>query len=169
MPKILLPVLVLAVGCGQQSPAHPPVGGVLSQKDLSVSRTRAKQLNELERRQIQSWINAQTEKFYPMSLNYWVNIKDLDHNRKKADGETVSYSYELYDFDKEKFYPGPTVQKEVQLGRFDEIDAVEDAIRYLQPGENATLLVPSVLAFGTYGDNFKIGKDMPLIIKIKVY
>jgi len=38
----------------------------------------------------------------------------------------------------------------------------------MKKGEQATLLVPSVLAFGTYGDDEKIPNDMPLIIKIKI-
>jgi FKBP-type peptidyl-prolyl cis-trans isomerase len=48
------------------------------------------------------------------------------------------------------------------------LKAVEDAVRFLNKGEEATLLVPSVLAFGTYGDDEKIPNDMPLIIKLKI-
>ncbi|MBN9337989.1 MAG: FKBP-type peptidyl-prolyl cis-trans isomerase, partial [Chryseobacterium sp.] len=56
----------------------------------------------------------------------------------------------------------------VEFGHFKEMDAVEDVIRYLKKGEEAELLVPSVLAYGTYGDNKKVPNDMPLIIKVKV-
>ena len=34
--------------------------------------------------------------------------------------------------------------------------------------EEITLLVPSVLAYGTYGDGDQIPYDMPLIIKLKL-
>jgi FKBP-type peptidyl-prolyl cis-trans isomerase len=74
----------------------------------------------------------------------------------------------LYDFNQEKLYDKPTKNIEVQLGKFDELKAVEDAVRFLNKGEEATLLVPSVLAFGTYGDDEKIPNDMPLIIKLKI-
>ena len=122
----------------------------------------------MERTQIQDWINNQAEKFYPMSLNYWVNIENLQQNQKKQDGETISYEYEIYDFDKVKLYDKPKRNVNVQFGRFEELKAVEDALRYLDKNQEATLLVPSILAFGTYGDNDKIPNDMPLIIKIKV-
>ena len=74
----------------------------------------------------------------------------------------------MYDFDYVKLYDAPKKNINVQFGRFEELKAVEDALRYMEKGQEATILVPSVLAFGTYGDNDKIPNDMPLIIKIKV-
>ena len=158
----------MIIGCAQNNQAHPPVGGILSQEDLNVSKNRAKNLNQTERIQIQDWINNQNEKFYPMSLNYWVDIENLSQKNRKADGEEISYQYFLYDFDNVKLYDSPKKNLNVQFGKFEDLKAVEDALRYLEKNQEATLLVPSVLAFGTYGDNDKIPNDMPLIIKIKV-
>ena len=158
----------MIIGCAQNNQAHPPVGGILSQEDLNISKNRAKNLNQTERIQIQDWINNQNEKFYPMSLNYWVNIENLSQKNRKADGEEISYQYVLYDFDNVKLYDSPKKNLNVQFGKFEDLKAVEDALRYLEKNQEATLLVPSVLAFGTYGDNDKIPNDMPLIIKIKV-
>ena len=168
MQKFIIISSLLLIGCAQNQQAHPPVGGILSQKDLITSKNRAKNLNQTERIQIQDWISSQQEKYYPMSLNYWVNIANLQLNTKKNDGEIISYQYELYDFDQVKLYEAPKKNINVQFGRFEELKAVEDALRYLNKNQEATLLVPSVLGFGTYGDNDKIPNDMPLIIKIKV-
>lgn len=168
MQKLIIISSLLLIGCAQNQQVHPPVGGILSEKDLNTSKNRAKNLNQMERTQIQDWINNQAEKFYPMSLNYWVNIENLQQNQKKQDGETISYEYEIYDFDKVKLYDKPKRNVNVQFGRFEELKAVEDALRYLDKNQEAIILVPSVLAFGTYGDNDKIPNDMPLIIKIKV-
>lgn len=168
MKYLFLIFTILCFSCAQKTQSHPPVGGFLSEKDLTNSKNRAKNLNLTERAQIQDWINNQEEAFYPMSLNYWVNVKDLQARTKKVNGETVSYQYDIYDFDLVKLYNEPKKNMKVQLGRFEEIKAVEDALRYLEEGEEATLLIPSVLAFGTYGDNKKIPNDMPLIIKLKV-
>lgn len=168
MKKLILFSSLMIIGCAQNNQAHPPVGGILSQEDLNVSKNRAKNLNQTERIQIQDWINNQNEKFYPMSLNYWVDIENLSQKNRKADGEEISYQYVLYDFDNVKLYDSPKKNLNVQFGKFEDLKAVEDALRYLEKNQEATLLVPSVLAFGTYGDNDKIPNDMPLIIKIKV-
>lgn len=168
MNKLIVITSLILIGCVQNSQSHPPVGGFLSQKDLDTSKKRTKILNQTERNQIQEWINGQNEKFYPMSLNYWINIENLSQKKRKNDGEFISYQYDIYDFDKVKLYETPTKNLQVQFGRFEELKAVEDALRYLEKNQEATLLIPSVLAFGTYGDNDKIPNDMPIIIKIKV-
>ncbi|WP_277110747.1 FKBP-type peptidyl-prolyl cis-trans isomerase [Chryseobacterium taklimakanense] len=146
---------------------HPLVGSVLSQKDLQVSKDRSRSLYELERKQIADWIAQQNKKYYVNGLGYWID-KDLSQNLKRKDGERLSYQYEIYDFDRVKIYDEPKTAKDVYLGKFEDLKAVDDALRYLKAGEEATLLVPSLLAYGTYGDNDKIPNDMPLIIKLTV-
>lgn len=168
MRKIIVFSVLVAVGCAQKQQSHPPVGGFLSEKDLETSKNRAKNLNQTERLQIEDWIKSQDEKFYPMPLNYWVNVENLQNNPRKAEGQTISYSYEIFDFDQVKLSTEPVEKRNVQFGRFEELKAVEDVLRYLELGASATILVPSVLAFGTYGDNNNIPNDLPLIIKIKV-
>lgn len=166
MKKIFwfLPVIILS--CTKQT-VHPPVGSVLSQKDLQVSKDRSRSLYELERKQITDWIAQQNKKYYVKGLGYWID-KDLSKNLKRKDGDRLSYQYEIYDFDRVKIYDEPKTAKDVYLGKFEDLKAVDDALRYLKPGEEATLLVPSLLAYGTYGDNEKIPNDMPLIIKLTV-
>ncbi|MDO4762802.1 MAG: FKBP-type peptidyl-prolyl cis-trans isomerase [Flavobacteriaceae bacterium] len=167
MKKISLWLLFcLLVACSQNQQVYPPVGG-LSKEELSVSQNRAKQLNEMEREQIQSWIAGQDKKFHPTPLNYWSD-KDLAQRKdKKNDGEVISFQYEIYDFDGVKFYDKPKIYEEVVLGKFKEIEAIEDAVKYLNLGEEVLLLVPSILAYGTYGDGDQIPHDMPLIVNLK--
>ncbi|WP_090079084.1 FKBP-type peptidyl-prolyl cis-trans isomerase [Halpernia frigidisoli] len=169
MKYFILIFSVILISCSKQTQVHPPVGGLLSQEDLAVSRNRSKNLNENERSQIQTWINNQDEKFYPMAMNYWTNRANLVSEPKKFEGTAVTYQYEIYDFDNTKIYPGSFSKQNVKLGKFEDLKAVENVLHYLKSGEEATLLVPSGLAFGTYGDNKKISNDVPLIIKIKVF
>ena len=153
--------------CAKQQ-IHPPVGGFLDKKDMDVSKNRAKSLNEMERAQIQDWILQQNEKFYPMALNYWTSVPGFEKRPKKLDGDLISYQYDIYDFDQVKLYNEPKVVRNVHFGKFEELKAVENALRYMNENEEVTLLIPSVLAFGTYGDNKKIPNDMPVIIKLKL-
>ena len=167
MKNIVFIIGFLFVSCSKNAQVYTPVGG-MSNEEMGVSKNRAKQLNTMEREQIQEWISKQKEKFYPTQLNYWSSIEKMEQRKKKQDGESVSFQYELYDFDLQKFYEKPKVHKNAPLGKFEELDAIEDAVRYLNPDEEATLLVPSVLAYGTYGDGDQIPYDMPLIIKLKL-
>ena len=167
MKNIVFIIGFLFVSCSQSTQVYTPVGGMYNE-EMGVSKNRAKQLNTMEREQIQEWISKQKEKFYPTQLNYWSNIENLEQRKKKQDGELVSFQYELYDFDLQKFYEKPKTYKDAPLGKFEELDAIEDAVRYLNPDEETTLLVPSVLAYGTYGDGDQIPYDMPLIIKLKL-
>ena len=168
MKKVVFFAVFLLISCVKNSQVHPPVGGVLTEKDLETSKNRAKGLNILERKQIQDWIDHQEKSYYSTGLNYWTDVKDSEMRTRKVDGNLVSYEYYLYDFNQEKLYEKPIQYQDAPLGKFDELKAVDDAVRYMNKGEEATLLVPSVLAYGTYGDDEKIPNDMPLIIKIKI-
>ena len=160
-------VAVLA-SCAKQNPAPNTGEQFMSDNEMEVSKNRTKDLNTLERTQIHDWIKSQDVKYYPMGMNYWVNIENLESLPRKNNGEKVSYRYDIYDFDRTKLYQKPNGNSDVEFGHFVEMDAVEDVIRYLKKGEEAEILVPSVLAYGTYGDGKKISNDMPLIIKVKV-
>ena len=169
MKKLIFFSLLGFLSCNKNAQTHPPVGGILSQKDLDVSKERTKKLNSVERQQIQEWIAGQPEKFYAMPLNYWVNKENFSKNPKKEDGEIISYMYDIYDFDMKKVYDQSIQYSHARLGKLEELKAVEDALRYISPGEEVTLLVPSSLAYGTYGDEDKIDNDVPLIIKLKSF
>lgn len=165
MKKLSFAIFVLILSCAKQPP-HPPVGGILSEKDMQTSQNRAKNLNDLERSQIQEWINGQDVNYYPTALGYWSNIENLESQPKKADATLISYEYQIYDFDRVKL--SDVNRENVFIGKFEELKAVENAARYLKVGDEATLLIPSALAYGTYGDNDKISNDMPLIVEIKI-
>ena len=74
----------------------------------------------------------------------------------------------MQDFDGTKVYSQPKGFRDIPIGKVNDIKAVENAVTKLKTGEEATLLVPSALAFGPYGDGNKIGNDIPLIIKLKI-
>ncbi|MFC3157427.1 protein involved in gliding motility GldI [Chryseobacterium arachidis] len=167
MKKILFISVLSLVSCSKNAQTHPPVGGVLSKNDLEVSKNRMKNLNTQERMLMQEWINNQPVKYYPTQLNYWVNTQGFDQRQRRQDNTLISYSYDLYDFDQTKIYDEPIERRDAKFGHFDELKAVEDALRFIHDGEEVTLLVPSSLAYGTYGDEKKIDNDIPLIIKLK--
>jgi len=169
MKKYILIISVIVISCAKQNPVYDSGNEVLSSNEIEVSKNRSKNLNILERHQIEDWIKNQSQNYYSMGMNYWVDIENLNKNHKKADGDKVSYEYDIYDFNMVKLYNKSKSNKEVILGKFEELAAVEDALRYADKNQKLTLLIPSVLAYGTYGDNDKIDTDMPIIIKLRTF
>lgn len=167
MKFIIIILAFFLISCSKNSQAHPPVGGLLSQKDLEISKNRSRDLNQLERSQIKSWIDGQSQTYYPVAMGYWIS-KNVSDRSQNPIGTPVNFEYDIYDFDEVKIYSESVGKKDVQIGKFEDLKAVENAVRYLKYGEQVTLLVPSGLAYGTYGDNEKILNDVPLIIKIKM-
>ncbi len=169
MKKIILFSTFLALaGCQQKQEVYAPVSGSSVKQKAAVSQERAKNLNKLEREQIQDWIAGQKEKFYPTSMNYWVNRENFSERKKSPEETVVSYRYYISDFSGIQLYDQPKGYRDVPLSKFPtELTSVEDALKYMNPGEEVTLLVPSVLAYGTYGDGEKITNDIPLIITLK--
>lgn len=164
--KMSLFLVLFLISCSKNRQVYAPLEE-LNKKDLDVSKNRAKQLNQMEREQISKWISTQNKNYYSTSLNYWSDIENLELRPKKQDGEMISFQYRLFDFDQSELYPQAKIHQNVVLGKFEELDAIESALRYLNQGEETILLVPSVLAYGTYGDGDKISHDMPLIIRLK--
>lgn len=167
MRRIAIITGLALVSCSKTAPIHPPVGG-LGNQEMVTSKNRAKSLNLMEREQIEDWISRQHKPFYTTSLNYWTDVEQLEQRERRQDGDLVSFEYEIYDFAGNKFYLKPRAYENAPLGKFEEIEAVEDALRYLRSGEQTTLLVPSLLGYGTYGDGDQISFDMPLLIKLKL-
>lgn len=139
---------------------------MVKEKDLDVSKKRVKGLNTDERTYIQQWIKASKTPYYPMPMNYWTSTPDLGKRLRLEDGKKVSYEYYLEDFSGNRIYSEISGKKAAVLGRFEDLDAVDDAVRYLNPNESTVLLVPSALAYGTYGDEKLIPHDFPLIIHL---
>ncbi len=159
----------MVFSCTKEQVVYAPAGSKPQEKQVDISKERARKLNEMERRQIEEWVSGQKERFFPMPLNYWVNIENLNKRNRKPDEALVTYQYFVEDFYGTQIYNQPKGFVDVKFGKFpNDLKAVEDALRYMKTGEEATLLVPSVLGFGTYGDGDKIGSDLPLIVKLKL-
>lgn len=168
MKYFVLILMILLLNCQKKEVVYAPVGQLKEEKQIDISKNRARQLNTIERSLIEEWIKKQKIQFYDMPLNYWIDIDKLYQREARKKDDFIGYEYEIYDFENNKIYSFPKKTDGVYVGHFNDLKAIEDATLYLKKGEEATLLVPSVLAYGTYGDGDKIGTDVPLIIKLKM-
>lgn len=164
--KYFLLVLLVCLACKKQE-AFAPIGGEKKVTDLDVSKERNKIRNAQERKFIEDWIVKSKQTFFSTTENYWSSI-DFSNRKMVNQAKLFSYEYELFDFNNEKIYPEKTTKDQVYPVKEREVLAVEDALMHMNKGEEAALLVPSVLAFGSKGDENKIPNDLPIIIKLKV-
>src|SRR5690606_27770412 len=122
-------------GCQQKQEVYAPVSGSSVKQKAAASQERAKNLNKLEREQIQDWIAGQKEKFYPTSMNYWVNRENFSEREKSPEETVVSYGYYISDLSGIQLYDQPKGYRDVPLSKFPtELTAVEDALKYMNPG-----------------------------------
>lgn len=54
------------------------------------------------------------------------------------------------------------------MGKAEMLIGIEYALKRMNAGEKATLLLPSSLAYGANGDGNKIGANEPLVIEIEL-
>lgn len=81
-------------------------------------------------------------------VNFDYNIKDLSDNLIYSKAELKNRNYAM---DKEEIFTG-----------------LREGLKLLKPGESATFIFPSSKAFGYYGDEDKIGTNIPLICDVTV-
>ena len=83
------------------------------------------------------------------------DIINFNYNIKSINGETIYSKDEIktqnYAMDKEEIFTG-----------------LREGLKLLSEGETATFIFPSQKAFGYYGDENKIGTNIPLICKVSV-
>jgi gliding motility-associated peptidyl-prolyl isomerase len=134
---------------------------------LKESAERNRKLNELERGQIESLIKSNPEKEYIASESgFWYyydnqiesdtvqpqfgDIIDFDYNVSSIAGtEIYSKENKTYIMDKEELFTG-----------------LREGLKLMKPTESVTFIFPSQKAYGYYGDENKIGTNIPLICEV---
>ncbi len=83
------------------------------------------------------------------------DVINFNFDIKRINGEVIYSKEELktrnYSMDQEKLFSG-----------------LREGLKLMKKGETITFLYPSQKAFGYYGDNNKIGTNVPIICKVTV-
>lgn len=134
---------------------------------LKKSAERNKKLNELERQQIETIIKSNPEIDYIASKSgFWYyydsivksdtiqpkfgDLIDFDYNVSSIEGaEIYDKKNRIYIMDKEELFTG-----------------LREGLKLMKPTESVTFIFPSQKAFGYYGDENKIGTNVPLICEV---
>lgn len=151
--------------------ARKPVS-VKSGTFLKASIERNKALHEKQKALFEGYmIDHSEEEFITSANGFWYyynsekssdtitakfgDIVNFDYDIKKINGDYIYTKEELktrnYAMDQEKLFSG-----------------LREGLKLMKVGETATFLFPSQKAFGYYGDNNKIGTNIPIICEVTV-
>lgn len=170
IPHILL-LLVLAWNC--KSPEPREAVSVSSGSFIQESVERNKALVAQEEALIKNLISADTtQTFQASEQGFWYakTVKDLLKTSKLPEfGDQVTFDYQIEDingniiYTKAELSPRTYAVDQQQL-----ISGLRDGIKMMYPGETMILYLPSYKAYGYYGDENRIGTNIPLRITLSL-
>lgn len=162
---ILTTLLLLCFSC--KSPEARLPESVQSGSFLKKSAERNKKLNEREHKQIQDIIKSNPDKDYIASESgfwYYYNTKIESDTLQPKFGDIVDFNFDVSNIEGNEIYAN--ANKTYVMDREELFTGLREGLKLLKPNETATFIFPSQKAFGYYGDEQKIGTNIPLICEV---
>lgn len=163
--------LLLLYSC-KTPEARRPVN-VKSGSFIKSSITRNKELAAKEEAKIKKIMDNDTVNQYIASKGgfwYFYSKKDSITNATPEFGDLVKFNYDLKDLSGNTIYSVQELdtvnyiidKQELFLG-------LREGLKLMKEGEVVTFLFPSYQAYGYYGDDNKIGTNIPLISQVTLH
>ncbi|MDN3493401.1 gliding motility-associated peptidyl-prolyl isomerase GldI [Winogradskyella bathintestinalis] len=166
--KNLLVILFFSLVCFScKSPEARLPESVQSGSFLKASAERNKKLNEHEHEQIQNIIKGNPDKNYIASESgfwYYYNTKIEKDTIRAQFGDVVDFTFDVSNIEGEEIYAN--INKTYIMDKEELFTGLREGLKLLKPTETATFIFPSQKAFGYYGDEHKIGTNVPLICEV---
>jgi gliding motility-associated peptidyl-prolyl isomerase len=161
---------VFSTLCACQSPeARQPVS-VQSASFVNQSVAMNRQLIETQREQIEALIKSDTgQSFITSPYGFWYayDIKVEGDSIQPKFGDRVNFIYEVKDLDNNSIYTREQIGiQEYAMEQEELFSGLREGLKLMKTGETVTFLFPSHKAYGYYGDNDKIGVNMPIKCRV---
>ncbi len=170
---LALSILFLLFSC-KAPEARKPIS-IKSGTFISDSKSihRNKELAAKEEAIIQKIIDNDTVHDYITSEGgfwYYYNKKDTLSSRTPRFGDFVTFTHDVKDLNGNMIYSQQELdtityyidKEELFLG-------LREGLKLMKEGETVTFLFPSYQAYGYYGDNHKIGTNIPLKTEVTLH
>ncbi len=164
-------VLLLFTACKTPEARRPISVKTGSFIDASVERNKL--LYAKEQKLIEQIMSKNDSIKYIASENgfwYHYNTKsDADSLFTPEFGDIINYSYSLKYLNGELIYPNNSFKNlNYAMDKQELFSGLRQGLKLMKSGESATFLFPSQKAYGYYGDESKIGTNVPLICEVTV-
>ena len=138
---------------------------------IDASIERSKQLNTKEYAQIDALIKESDKTFLSSEygFRYAYTTKIEAATKTPAFGDLVRYRYTLKTLDGQVIYTEEASKTQSYYVDQQELfSGLREGIKLMKEGESVTFMFPSQKAYGYYGDNDKIGSNVPLICDVSL-
>jgi gliding motility-associated peptidyl-prolyl isomerase len=159
---------IVVASCKDPEPRRPISHASGSFIESSIERN--KQLNDDEHALIQEIIFNDSLQEYLASQNgfwYTYHLKIENDSITANFGDILNYTYEVKDLNGQLIYS--QYELGIQTYKMDQeelFSGLREGLKLMKAGETITFLFPSQIAFGYYGDENKIGTNVPIICKV---
>lgn len=168
--NILLPLLIL-VSCKSPEARRPISAKSGSFIDQSVERNI--QLKEREKDMFMKLIAADTTQNFKASENgFWYSFKNRvnDSLITPSFGDTVIFEYNVKRSNSNIIYSKSDLKtQQYVMDKQELFSGLREGLKLMRAGESATFLFPSQKAYGYYGDENKIGTNVPIVCDVTVH
>lgn len=171
MNKLLSIALVLIVfGCKTPEARHPVTVKTGSFIDASVERN--KKLNAKEKTFIENVMKQKEQDYIASESGFWYyynNKIENDTLKTPAFGDIINYNYNVKGINGNLIYSTEDIKTQTYTMDKEELfTGLREGLKLMKSGETVTFLFPSQKAYGYYGDENKIGSNVPLICEVTV-
>lgn len=165
MKYILTTFLLLFIfSCKTPEPRNPIVKK--SGQFLKNSASRNKELRGKEEKQIKKIIQKDSaHTSHSSSGGFWYHYEKEEKQDTATPhyGDVVKFTYDISDIEGTSIYSEEEIgMREYAVDRENIISGLRLGLKLMKEGEKVTFYFPSYLAFGYYGDNEKIGRNLPI-------
>jgi gliding motility-associated peptidyl-prolyl isomerase len=172
MNKFLTIILLLSAMISCKSPeARRPIS-VKSGSFIDASVERNKKLNANEQASIKKLLAQQKKDFIASKSGFWYyyNTKiEADSIETPEFGDIVSYNYNVKTLNGSVIYSKEELKNRTYVMDKEELfTGLREGLKLMKTGETVTFLFPSLKAYGYYGDQNKIGANIPLVCEVTV-
>lgn len=172
MNKIFYLAVMLLIFVGCKSPeARKPIS-VKTGSFIDASVERNKKLNAKEQASIQKFLSEKKIEYNASQSGFWYyyNVKtEVDSLKTPSFGNIVSFNYSVKALNGALIYSKDDIKTQSYVMDQEELfTGMREGLKLMKTGETVTFLFPSQKAYGYYGDQNKIGTNMPLICEVTV-
>lgn len=163
-------VFILFLSC--KSPeARQPVS-VKSGTFMEASVERNKALHEKQKALFEAFMNDHPNVDFITSTNgfwYYYNSEKSTDTITAKFGDIVNFDFDIKTLKGEIIYSKESLKtRNYAMDQEKLFSGLREGLKLIKAGETVTFLFPSQKGFGYYGDNNKIGTNIPLICEVTV-